>query len=153
GEVKDSTACLNFGSGKPSDLSIVATSQGVHSRWVMPQGTALKLTPDDSGGKPVVGLVLNSHWSNGDSVSHCARARSTLMTKKPKDVKRELKPIFEVVANAFIEVPPGQTKTVGYRWAPGNAGLGQYGSFLGGTAAPDGPACVTMLVGHMHKRG
>ena len=154
GEVKDDTACLNFGSGRPSDLSIVATSQGPHSRWLTPQGTALKLTPDkDTSGKPVVGLVLNSHWINGDSVAHRARARVTLITKRSKDVKRELKPIFEVVANAFIDVPPGEIKKVGYRWAPGNQGLSQFGSFLGGTAAPDGPACVTMLIGHMHKHG
>ncbi|HKA28776.1 MAG TPA: hypothetical protein VKH82_05340 [Candidatus Binatia bacterium] len=153
GEVKDTPACLNFGSGKPSDLSIVATSQGPHSRWVMPRGTALKLTPDDSGGKPVIGIVLNSHWINGDSVPHRARAKVTLITKKSKDVKRELKPIFEVVANAFIDVPPGQTKTVGYHWAPADPGLSVFGSFLGGTAPPNGPACVTMIVGHMHKRG
>src|SRR5262249_23115216 len=153
GEVKDSAACLNFGSGRPSDLSIVATSQGVHSRWVMPQGTALKLTPDDSDGKPVIGLVLNSHWINGDSVSHRARAKVTLITKKTKDVKRELKPIFEVVANAFMDVRPGQTRRVGSHWAPADPGLSVFGSFLGGTGPPDGPACVTMLVGHMHKRG
>jgi hypothetical protein len=154
GEVKDDTACLNFGSGNPSDLSIVATTQGPHARWVMPQGTALKLTPDkDTSGKPVIGLVLNSHWINGDSVSHRARAKITLITRKEKDVKRELKPIFEVVANAFIDVPPGQTRQVGYHWAPGNPGLGMFASFLGGSAPPNGPACVTMLVGHMHKRG
>jgi hypothetical protein len=154
GEVKDDTACLNFGSGHPSDLSIVATTQGPHARWITPKGTALKLTPDkDTSGKSVVGLVLNSHWINGDSVSHRARAKITLITRKEKDVKRELKPIFEVVANAFIDVPPGQTRKVGYRWAPANPGFSQYGSFLGGTSAPEGAACVTMLVGHMHKRG
>jgi hypothetical protein len=154
GEVKDSTACLNFGSGNPSDLAIVATTQGPHARWVTPKGTALKLTPDkDTSGKPVVGLVLNSHWINGDSVPHRARAKVTLITRKEKEIKRELKPIFEVVANAFIDVPPGETRMVGYRWAPGNPGFSQYGSFLGGTSPPTGPACVTMLVGHMHKRG
>src|SRR5262245_21000249 len=68
GEVKDDTACLNFGRGRPSDLSIVATSQGVNSRWVTPKGTALKLAPAmDPAGKPVVGLILNSHWINGDT--------------------------------------------------------------------------------------
>ena len=154
GEVKDSTACLNFGSGNPSDLSIVATTQGPHARWVTPKGTALRLTPDkDTSGKPVIGLVLNSHWINGDSVPHRARAKVTLITRKEKEIKRELKPIFEVVANAFIDVPPGQIRKVGYRWAPGNPGFSQYGGFLGGTSAPTGPACVTMLVGHMHKRG
>src|SRR5262249_52886977 len=134
GEVKDTPACLNFGSGKPSDLSIVATSQGPHSRWLMPKGTALKLTPDDSGGKPVIGLVLNSHWSTGDGVPHRARPKVTLTTKKSKDVKRQLKPIFGVVATAFIDVPPGQTRMVGSHGAPADPGLSVFGSFLGGTA-------------------
>ena len=65
GEVKDDTACLNFGSGKPSDLSIVATTQGPHARWVMPQGTALKLTPDKD--------TAASRWS----VSFSTRTGST----------------------------------------------------------------------------
>src|SRR5262245_31334692 len=68
GEVKDDTACLNFGRGRPTDLSIVATSQGITSRWATPKGTALKLAPEmDPAGKPVVGLVLNSNWINGDT--------------------------------------------------------------------------------------
>src|SRR4029077_11089527 len=50
GEVKDETAGLNVGGGHTSELSIVATTQGPHARWVMPQGTALKLTPDKDAG-------------------------------------------------------------------------------------------------------
>src|SRR5262245_62195382 len=38
GVVQDDTACLNIGRGRPSDLAIVATSQGYNSRWVMPEG-------------------------------------------------------------------------------------------------------------------
>src|SRR5262245_51476575 len=152
GEVKDDTACLNFGRGRPSDLSIVATSQGVNSRWVTPTGTALKLAPEtDPAGKPVVGLVLNSHWINGDSKPRRARAKVTLITRKSKEVVRELKPIFEVVANGFIDVPPGQVRKVGWDWGPGRLNLG---GFLGGSGYPEGNgACVTMLIGHTHKRG
>lgn len=152
GVVKDDTACLNFGRGRPADLSIVATSQGFNSRWVTPRGTALKLAPDtDSSGKPAVGLVLNSHWINGDSKPRRARAKVTFLTRKPKEVTRELKPIFEVVANGFIDVPPGQTGKVGWDWGPGRLDLG---GFLGGSGYPSGPgACVTMLIGHTHKRG
>jgi hypothetical protein len=152
GVVKDDTACLNFGRGRPADLSIVATSQGFNSRWVMPRGTALRLQPDeDPGGKPVVGIVLNSHWINGDSKPHRARAKVTLVTRKAKEIKRELKPIFEVVANGFIDVPPGQTRTVGWDWGPGRPDLG---AFLGGSGYPAGAgACVTMLISHMHRRG
>ena len=66
-------------------------------------------------------------------------------------MKRELKPIFEVVANGFIDVPPGATQKVGWDWGPGRVNLG---GFLGGSGYPDGKgACVTMLIGHMHKRG
>jgi len=152
GVVKDDTACLNIGRGQPSDLAIVATSQGVNSRWVTPRGTALRLTPEaDPAGKPVVGLVLNSHWINGDSKPRRARAKVTLVTRKSKEVKRDLKPIFEVVANAFIDVAPGKTGVVGWDWGPGRPNLG---GFLGGSGYPSGPgACVTMLIGHTHKRG
>jgi hypothetical protein len=152
GAVKDDTACLNFGRGRPADLSIVATSQGVNSRWVTPQGTALKLAPEmDPSGKPVVGLVLNSHWINGDSKPRRARAKVTFITRKPKEVVRELKPIFEVVANGFINVPPGEVRKVSWSWGPG---LPDFGGFLGGSGYPEGKgACVTMLIGHTHKRG
>ena len=152
GVVKDDKACLSFGRGRPSDLAIVATSQGVNSRWVTPKGTALKLAPEmDPAGRPVVGLVLNSHWINGDTKPRRARAKVTLITRKPKEVVRELKPIFEVVANGFIDVPPGQVRKVGWDWGPGRPDLG---AFLGGSGYPEGKgACVTMLIGHTHKRG
>ena len=150
----DDTACLNFGSGKPSDLQIVATSQGPDTRWVTPTGTALEMQPTTgSSGKKVVGLVLNSHWINGDSVPHMARAKVTLVTRKAKEVKRQLKPIFEVVANGFIHVPPGEIKTVDWTWGPTPPGHPNFGAILGGSSPPTGDACVTMLTSHMHKRG
>jgi hypothetical protein len=40
---------------------------------------------------------------------------------------------------------------VGWDWGPGRPNLG---GFLGGSGYPSGPgACVTMLIGHTHKRG
>src|SRR5262249_48497716 len=151
GKVIDDTACLNFGSGNPADLQIVATSQGPDTRWVTPTGTALELQPDTgSSGEKVIGLVLNSHWINGDSVPHMARAKVTLVTRKAKEVKRQLKPIFEVVANGFIDVPPGAKREVGWTWGPGRANLG---GVLGGSGHPPGPACGTMLARPMPKRG
>ena len=150
----DDTACLNFGSGNPADLQIVATSQGPDTRWVTPTGTALEMQPTTgSSGKKVVGLVLNSHWINGDSVPHMARAKVTLVTRKAKEVKRQLKPIFEVVANGFIHVPPGEIKTVDWTWGPTPPGHPNFGAILGGSSPPTGDACVTMLTSHMHKRG
>ncbi len=152
GAVEDDTACLNLGRGVPSDLSIVATSQGFNSRWTTPAGTALRLEPaNDPAGKPVVGLVLNSHWINGGPKPRRARAKVTLVMRKSKEIRRELKPIFEVVANGFINVPPGGVGTVGWNWGPGRP---DYGGFLGGSGYPAGDgACVTMLIGHTHKRG
>jgi hypothetical protein len=154
GRVVDDTACLNFGGGNPANLHIVATSQGVRTREPMPHGTALRLVPGAlGGGKEAVGLVLNSHWINGTDRTRRARARIKLVFAKDREVKRELKPIFEVIANGTLHVPPGETRMVGYQWAPGNPGLSRFGSVLGGTQPPDGPACVTMVIGHMHRRG
>src|SRR5262245_43391586 len=151
GQIIDDTACLNFGSGKPSDLQIVATSQGPDTRWITPHGTALELEPAAAtSGKMVIGLVLNSHWINADSVSHKGRAKITFVTRKAKEVKRPLKPIFEVVANGFIDVPPGEKREVSWSWGPSRFDIG---GFLGGSQYPKGPACVTMLTSHMHKRG
>jgi hypothetical protein len=152
--IVDDTACINFGGGDTTNLRIVATSQGIHSRQPMPRGTALRLTPGTmADGKQAIGLVLNSHWINGSDEMQRARAKVKFTFAKKRSVARELKPIFEVIANGTLKVSPGGTATVGYRWAPGDPGLSAFGSILGGTTPPDGPACVTMLIGHMHRRG
>jgi hypothetical protein len=59
-------------------------------------------------------------------------------------------PIFEVFANAFIAVPPGQVKSVSAAWGPGT---GNVPGGLGGGATTSGPACVVRVTSHMHKRG
>jgi hypothetical protein len=155
GQAIDDTACLNFGDQNPANLKIVATAQGPNSRQPMPDGTALKLTTVPGAGKVknAVGLVLNSHWINGDTRVRKGRAKIKLVLAKPADVKKPLQPIFEVVANGFIKVKPGEIQNSGYLWAPGETALGSVSSFLGGTAPPEGPACVTWLIGHMHQRG
>jgi hypothetical protein len=154
GQVADDTACLNFGGGDSSKLRIVATSQAIDSRQPMPRRTALRLVPHDmAGGKKGVGLVLNSHWINGSGQAQRAGGKVKLVFARKKAVKRELKPIFEVIANGFLKVAPGETREASYRWAPGNPGLARFGAIIGGSAPPDGPACVTMLIGHMHRRG
>jgi hypothetical protein len=152
-QVVDDTACLNFGGGDSSKLHIVATSQAINSRQPMPHGTALRLMPHTMGGTQAVGLVLNSHWINGTTETQQAGGKVKLVFARKKAVKRELKPIFEVIANGRLKIPPGTTAQTGYRWAPGNPGLAAFASVLGGTLPPDGPACVTMLIGHMHRRG
>ncbi|MCW5891279.1 MAG: hypothetical protein KIT14_12100 [bacterium] len=155
GQAIDDTACLEFGDRDPANLRIVATAQGPSSRQPMPRGTALKLRTVPGAGKVknAVGLVVNSHWINGDTRPRKGRAKLKLILAKPANVKRTLQPIFEVVANGAIRVPPGKVQEVGFRWAPGTAPIGNLGTFLSGTLPPEGPACVTWLIGHMHERG
>jgi hypothetical protein len=151
GKTTDDTACLNLGPGDPRALQLVATSQLPESRQKMPKGTALRLEPRPFGSRTAVGLVLNSHWINGSDETQRARVVIKLMPVRGKRaVKRRLEPIFEAVASGFILVPPGETKTVGWSWGPG---LPSFGGFFGGTDNPTGPACVTMLTGHTHRRG
>lgn len=151
--VIDDTACLNFGDGNSTKLQIVATAQGVNSRERMPAGTALRLAtgPLGTGKKRAVGFVLNSHWINGSDSVQTARAKVTLVTAKRAKVKTELKPIFDVFANANLFVAPGETaSTQTSIWGPGRP---DFGSILGGSVNPRGAACVTMIIGHMHRRG
>ncbi len=152
GKVIDDQACLNFAGGNPSDLTIVATSQAITAREVMPKGTALRLEPDAVGknGKQAIGLVLNSHWINATDKPQPARAKVKFLSAKKGSVKKQLKPIFEVVANGFINVRPGEVRKASFAWRPGGP---NFGSFLGGVDSPSGPACVTMLISHMHRRG
>jgi hypothetical protein len=155
GEVVDDTACLNFGSGDPTALQLLATSQAILSRQPMPRGTALRLEPGSlgSGRKRAIGLVLNSHWINSSDRTQRARVAVKLIGARSGSVERELKPIFEVTANGPLKVPPGGTAKVGWLWGPGLFSGGQAVAFIGGLANPEGPACVTMLIGHMHRRG
>jgi hypothetical protein len=151
--IVDDTACLNVGDGDPQNLQIVATAQGVNSREKMPSGTALQLTTGalGSGKKRAVGFVLNSHWINGSDEVQKARAKVTLVTAKKSKVKKQLKPIFDVGANGDLFVAPGATVvTEPIMWGAGQPDLGV---FLGGAINPKGPACVTMIIGHMHRRG
>lgn len=150
GRVVDDTACLGFGGGDPTKLAIVATSQAITHREPIPVGTALRLRPGTLRGRKTIGLVLNSHWINGEPRPRKARVGVKLVKAKPGTVKRPLLPIFEVFANGSLDVPPGQVRETGFWWGPGSPNLGR---FLGGSTPPAGPACVTMLIGHMHRRG
>jgi hypothetical protein len=61
-----------------------------------------------------------------------------------------MKPIFDVVANAFIDVAPKSKSTVGAGWRVGGQ---DFGAAFGGAAIPSQPVCVASLTSHMHKRG
>ncbi len=152
GAVIDDTACLNFGDGNPTNLQIVATTQGVNGVEKMPDGTALRLQTGalGTGKKRAVGIVLNSHWINGSDTTQTARAKVTFVTARRTKVKRQLKPIFEVLANGPLRVPPGEIAKTGAGWGPG---LPDLGFILGGSEMPTEAACVTMIIGHMHRRG
>jgi len=152
GQTIDSNACINYGPGDPTDLQFIGGSQTVRARQHYPKGLALQLQANTRGvgaGK-AIGLVLNSHWINGSDKPHKARVKLKLSLTNPKNVKQYLKPIFEVVANGALKVSPGSVATTGWSWGPGRPNLGR---FLGGTEFPSGPACVTSVTGHMHRRG
>src|SRR5262249_8962723 len=134
GKVVDDSACLKLGSGNPRALQIVATPQAPTSRQKMPPGTALRVEPQAGAGpRPIVGLVLNSHWINGTDSVKRARATVKLVLANPRTVKRQLKPIFEAVASGFINVPPGKVGMEGWDWGPG---IFDFGGFFGGTNNP-----------------
>ena len=93
---------------------------------------------------------MNSHWINNSPKTVRGSVRVKLLPARPGTVKKIVKPIFEVVANAFIDVPPGEIRTASSAWAPGGQ---DFASGLGGAELPKGPACVLTLTGHMHKWG
>ncbi len=151
GKVVDSQACLEI-DPDPSALRFVGGAQTPLARQQLTPGTALRMDPIAQADpkKPVMGFVLNSHWINGSDSVRTAHVKLVLQPAKKK-VRRYQQPIFEVVANGFLKVPPGETKTVGWRWAPGQPSLG--GNLFGGVENPTGAACVTLVTGHMHRRG
>ena len=151
GKVVDDNACIGI-APDPTKLRFLGGAQTPHYAQIMPKGLALRVASTGAiDGKKVIGFVLNSHWINASNSKRMARPSIKLIPAKPKTIKKMLQPIFEVVANAFLKVPPGETGTTGSQWGPGQPDIGA--GFLGGIVNPKGPACVTMLTGHMHRRG
>jgi hypothetical protein len=151
GTVSRGEACIDFGPTDSNQRALIAGSQSPRALYTLPRGLAQRLTPTvDRDGKSVVGLIMNTHWINSSDKPQRASVRIKMRPTKGSDVKRFIKPIFEVVGNAFIDVPPGQVKQTGFVWGPGGFDFG--GGFSGGTL-PRGPACVAMVTAHMHKRG
>jgi hypothetical protein len=148
GQVVDSAACLDFGPADRNQRVLIGGAQVPHSLQRLPVGLAQEIEPANGN---VIGLILNSHWINDSDRTRSASVRVKIFPAKKRKVKRYMKNIFEVVANGFIKVPPGEEKTSGFYWQPGT-GAGPGGAF-GGASAPDSPACVAMLTAHMHKRG
>ena len=150
GKLVDSKACLDFGPADTNQRTLIGGSQQPFLQIQLPDGLAQQVKPTESGGQPVVGIILNSHWINGSDKTKRAAVRITLTAAKKHTVRQFLLPLFDVVANGFIKVAPDQEKPVSWAWRPGASDLG---GGLGGGAYPKGPACVTSLTSHMHKRG
>ena len=152
GTMVDSKACLDFGPADTNQRILLGGSQSPRTLQRMPRGVAQEIQPAlGASGKPeAIGIILNTHWINGSDTPQSASVKIKMLPRRGK-VKRHLQPIFEVVANGFIRVPPGETRTETWGWKPGGTSFNVAG--LGGGAVPDGPACVIMVTAHMHKRG
>jgi hypothetical protein len=147
----DGTACLDFGPSDTNQRTLVGGSQSPKLVTRLPRGVAQEIKPlAGVNGKPEIGIILNTHWINSSDKPQRAAVKVKLVAAKRQSVKRHLLPIFEVLANAFIKVPPGEVRTVSAAWGAGTFNIP---GGLGGGATTDGPACVVMLTAHMHKRG
>ena len=151
GTITPGEACIDFGPGDTNQRALIAGSQSPRALSKLPQGLAQRLEPTTpNGGKPVIGLILNTHWINSSDRPQHAAVKITMRPVKRGAIKRYIKPLFEVVANAFIKVAPNTTDETGFAWAPGGI---DFGGAFGGGSVPTGPACVAMVTAHMHKRG
>jgi hypothetical protein len=155
-QIQNGEACLDFGPADRDNRLLIAGSQSVLQKQLLPAGLAQRLEPVDENGKPIIGLILNSHWINSSDRPHDASVKIKVFPARGK-TKRFVQPIFDVFANAFLKVPPGtETPTRPVDWSPNPNAVAcgtPGGSPLGGGCVPRGPACIVMLTAHMHKRG
>ena len=151
GQIVDGTACLDFGPADTNQRTLIAGSQSPKLTTTRLRGVAQRITPTvDGSGKSQIGLILNSHWINGSDRPQTASVKIKLMAPKRHTVRQYLLPLFDVIANGFIRVPPHQVKTEAWIWKPGGLDLSVG---LGGGVVPTDPACVVGITSHMHKRG
>jgi hypothetical protein len=146
GQLVPSKACLDFGPPDRNQRLLLGGSQSPRVSQRLPRGLAQRIEPNDGA----VGIILNSHWINSSSETKKANVKVKFLPARPGTIRRFAKPIFEVVANGFINVAPGSIAQTSWGWSPGRQDLAQG---QGGVALPDGPACVTMVTAHMHQRG
>ena len=150
GKLVDSKACLDFGPADTNRRTLIGGAQQPRLETRLPDGLAYQIKPTLSGGQSVAGIILNSHWINGEDTPQKAAVKITLMAAPKHSVRQFLLPVFDVVANGFLNVAPMEQKSVSWAWRPGGT---DFGGGLGGGAFPTGPACVVALTSHMHKRG
>jgi hypothetical protein len=150
GRIVDSKACLDFGPTDTTRRRLVGGGQSPKILLQLPTGLAQQIVPANDAKGSAIGFILNSHWINSDSRPHRAAVKIRLTPAAPHTVKRLVKWIFEPSANSMIDVEPGQVSNAPNGvWTFGGLDL----SLFGGEPPPKGPACVTSVVSHMHKRG
>jgi len=87
---------------------LIGGAQTIRKRQIAPAGLALRLDPiprDAGSSRSDVWVILNSHWVNGSDRTRRASVVVKLVPARPP-IKRYLKPIFEVSANAALAVAP-----------------------------------------------
>jgi len=149
-----SRGCQDLGPADRDRRQLIATGASTGTKYRLPPGIALPLTPaaGDAGG---VGLLLDTEWSNGDTRPHTGSTLLTLRRIDPKDLRRRLRPIFARTAERGLLVPPGAVTTTNettaaFGGAPDAWGAG---TETDGEPPPQGAACVMWLTGHMRKHG
>src|SRR5438034_11817852 len=78
----------------------------------LPEGLGQQIEPTVSGDQRATGIILNSHWMNGSNAPQRAAVKIKLMAAPKHSVRQYVLPLFDVVANGFIDVPPGQKTSV-----------------------------------------
>ena len=106
GVIADSKACLDFGPSDRSARALLANSQVERKLDALPRGVAQQIVPTGDS----VGIIMNTHWINSSDKPKNALVKIKIKPAKRGSVRRYLKPIFEVVANGFIDVAPGEVE-------------------------------------------
>jgi hypothetical protein len=104
GALVDSKACIDFGPGDTNQRILIAGSQTRKQLQRLPRNVVQRINPVKGASGDAIGIVLNTHWINGSDEPQSGSVKIKFLPRRGK-VKRELQPIFEVVANGFIRVP------------------------------------------------
>src|SRR5881296_2383475 len=66
GQLVDSKACLDFGPTDTNRRTLIGGAQQPRLETRLPTGLAQQIQPTLGGGQSVAGIILNSHWINGE---------------------------------------------------------------------------------------
>jgi hypothetical protein len=141
-------ACIGLGPTGGLETRQIGGSQTRRARVRLPDGLGIPVRPvRDAAGRPRgIGLLLNSHYL-GIGVPTRGRVTIRLHVARPARLRATAKLIFDPVAGAFIDVPPGAVRTTSAAWEVGGADVPL------APPSPTGDACVFFLTSHMHQRG